>query len=146
MEQVVGGIVTGALQGWVNSLEALNALFTGLFIAAPAIGSMMLGPVERRWPVVGRSVFATVAAGIALTLLATLGFVLITRSINAFVAPDRRWEFYFPYVAALLAAIAVALQYRERDTFSWPRAAGLLSAALTLVVVVAAALGIEELT
>jgi hypothetical protein len=143
MEQVVGGIVTGALQGWVNSLEALNALFIGLFIAAPAIGSMMLGPVERRWPVVGRSVFATVAAGIALTLL---GFVLITRSINAFVAPDRRWEFYFPCVAALLAAIAVALQYRERDTFSWPRAAGLLSAALTLVVVVAAALGIEELT
>jgi hypothetical protein len=146
MEQVVGGIVTSVLQGWINSLEALNALLIGLFIAAPAVGAMMLVPAERRWPIVGRSIVASAALGAGLTLLATVGFTLMTRAINETYAPDYRWEFYFPYVAVLLAAIAIALQYRERRTFSRARAAGLLSAALTLIVVALFAIGIEKAT
>jgi len=145
MEQVAGDIVVNALQSWVNSLEALNALIIGILIAAPAVGTMMLVLVERRWPIVGRSILASAAVGAGLTLLATAGFTLMTRSINEIYGHDYPWEFVFPYVALLLAAIAVGVQYRERKTFSWGRAAGVLSAALTLIVIVLAAIGIEKL-
>jgi hypothetical protein len=136
VEQFVSDIARGVAGSAGAALEAFNAFFFALFLAAPAVAWIAYLPVERWFGVVGRSHVAGVAAGTSLALLASIFFAMLSRFLHGWTVSGYRWELYAPYAALVLVLVAIGVQLSAWSSFSSQRAAGLAAAALTLIVLV----------
>jgi hypothetical protein len=136
VEQFVSDIARGVAGSADAALEAFNAFFFALFLAAPAVAWMAYLPVERWFGIVGRSHVAGVIAGTSLALLASICLAMLSRFLHGWIVSGYRWELYAPYAALVLVLVAVGVQLSAWSSFSSQRAAGLASAALTLIVLV----------
>ena len=136
MEQFVSDIARGVAGSAGGALEAFNAFFFALLMAAPAVAWMAYLPVERWLGIVARSHVAGVIAGTSLALLASICFAMLSRFLQGWVVSGYRWELYAPYAALVLVLVAIGLQVSAWSTFSSQRAAGLVAAALTLFLLV----------
>ena len=136
MEQFVSDIARGVAGSASVALAAFNAFFFALFLAAPALAWMAYLPVERWFGIVARSHVAGVIAGTSLALLASICFAILSRLLHGWIVSGYRWELYAPYAALVLVLVAIGLQVSAWSSFSSQRAAGLVAAALTLIVLV----------
>ncbi len=136
MEQFVSDIARGVAGSAGGALEAFNAFFFALLMAAPAVAWMAYLPVERWLGIVARSHVAGVIAGTSLALLASICFAMLSRFLQGWVVSGYRWELYAPYAALVLVLVAIGVQVSAWSSFSSQRAAGLVAAALTLIVLV----------
>ena len=136
MEQFVSDIARGVAGSAGGALEAFNAFFFALLMAAPAVAWMAYLPVERWFGIVARSHVAGVIAGTSLALLASLCFAMLSRFLHGWIVSGYRWELYAPYAALVLVLVAIVVQLSARSSFSSQRAAGLAAAALTLFLLV----------
>ena len=136
MEQFVSDIARGVAGSAGAALDAFNAFFLALILAAPAVAWMAYLPVERWFGVVGRSHVAGVITGVLLTLLASICFAMLSRFLQGWIVSGYRWELYAPHAAVVLVLFAIGLQLSAWSSFSSQRAAGLVAAALTLIVLV----------
>jgi hypothetical protein len=136
VEQFTSDLVRGVAGSASAALDAFNAFFFALFLAAPAVAWMAYLPVERWFGVVGRAHVAGAIAGALLAILASIGIALLSRLLDGWVVGGQRWELSAPYAAIVLVLAAIGVQASAWSSFSSQRAAGLAAAALTLIVLV----------
>jgi hypothetical protein len=110
VEQFVSDIARGVAGSAGGALEAFNAFFFALLMAAPAVAWMAYLPVERWFGIVGRSHVAGIIAGTSLALLASLCFAMLSRFLQGWIVSGYRWELYAPYAALVLVLVAIGVQ------------------------------------
>jgi H+/Cl- antiporter ClcA len=108
------------------------------FTAAPAISSILLVPLSRRWP---RLQSSPVLAGL---MGAVMTFIIIYVIIAFFAALDGRFYdlnsifMVFPYAAAVVVATALWFQFRHRATFNLSRGAGIGAGVMVPIIILLA--------
>jgi len=130
MEPLVQGLASGFASSFSAMINELSLFLFGLVLAAPAIGTMFQIPLERRLPIVTRSVLAAIAGGVALAILGTLAIILGVNGTRGLLPPDYRIGRDFVHVAVALTAIAAGIQVSAWKTFTRLGAISLLSTSL----------------
>lgn len=130
MEPLVQGLASGFASSFSAMLNELNLFLLGLVLAAPAIGTMFQIPLERRLPIVTRSFTAAIAGGVTLAILGTIAVFLAANGTRGLLPPDYRIGRDFVHIAIALTAIAAGIQVSAWKSFTWLRAASLLSTSL----------------
>jgi ketosteroid isomerase-like protein len=120
-----------------RALDPLVHIILGVLVAAPAVASMVLLWAGARWSWLARSLWGNAVLGVLLTFAAgwVVGAVFSVAS-NEIVSVHDNYQL-FPFVGLFILLIAVWLQIRARATFSRARAAGLVTAVLTPIVLIA---------
>jgi hypothetical protein len=130
MEPLLHGLASGFASSFATMLTELNLVFLGLVLAAPAIGTMFQIPLERRLPVMTRSVIAAIAGGITLTVLGTVAYLLAVNGARKLLPYDYRIGQDVVHASVAIVVIAAGIQLSAWKTFTWLRAVSLLSASL----------------
>jgi hypothetical protein len=130
MEQLVQGLASGFASSFAAMINELSLFLLGLVLAAPAIGTMFQIPLERRLPIVTRSIIAAIAGGVTLTILGTIAVILAVNGMRGLLPSDYRIGRDLVHVAVALTAIAAGIQVSAWKTFTWLRAISLLSTSL----------------
>lgn len=119
-------------------LAGVVVLLLSGYVAAPAIASMGLIALDRRWPLFWRSAIAAGVAAIAMTVAAGVawigGFILVADDYSEHKGLYR----LLPFLALGAVAVAALVQDFNRTTFSRTRGIGIACAAAVPVVVLTA--------
>ncbi|MEQ1755018.1 MAG: hypothetical protein ABL973_12895 [Micropepsaceae bacterium] len=135
---VLTSFFTGLGSAMVEGLRGLFLLMLSSFAASPAISSMMLVPLSRRWPRLQNSPLLAGLSGAVLTFVAIYVIIAFFAALDGVAYDLNSTSVIFPYAAAVIIAVAVWVQYRHRSTFNISRAAGLGAAVMVPVIIMLA--------
>ena len=117
--------------GWFPGLMVM--ILSG-YVAAPAIASIVLVEVAKRWSLLQRSMLASAAAATVATFVIGGIWIDAIASLAEDYSQHKTLYRTLPYLALTALAVAIWFQYRNRATFSRVRGVGITCAVLLPVI------------